>query len=116
MKKLLTVLLALCLCYAPALAAELTTNGGVSLDLAALPYRDEAAPATVYFISDITPESLVRAYQALGVELPGRVGVKISTGEGANSNYLRKVTLPFLYLLFTVAFAWVTGMIVDLLI
>ena len=28
MKKLLTVLLALCLCCAPALAAELTTDGG----------------------------------------------------------------------------------------
>ncbi len=94
MKKLLTVLLELCLCCAPALAAELTTDGGVTLDLAALPHRDEAAPATVYFISDITPEGLVRAYQALGVQLPGKVGVKISTGEGANSNYLRKVTLP----------------------
>ena len=89
MKKLLLVLLALGLCCSYALAAELTTNGGVAIDLSALPHQDEAAPATVYFISDISPESLVRAYQALNVELPGKVGVKLSTGESENSNYLR---------------------------
>ena len=88
-KKLLLILLALCLLCASALAAELTTNGGVEIELAALPHQDEAAPTTVYFISDITPESLVKAYQALGVELPGKVGVKLSTGESENSNYLR---------------------------
>ena len=89
MKKLLIVLLALCLCGASALAADLTTNGGVALELSALPHQDEAAPAAVYFISDISPESLVKAYQALGVELPGKVGVKLSTGESEKSNYLR---------------------------
>ena len=94
MKKLLIALLALCLCGSSALAAELTTNGGVALDLSALPHQDEAAAATVYFISDISPESLVKAYQALNVELPGKAGVKLSTGESEKSNYLRKVTLP----------------------
>ena len=43
----------------------------------------------MYFISNITPGSLVKAYQALEVQLSGRVGVKLSTGEGENSNYLR---------------------------
>ncbi len=89
MKKLIIVLLALCLCCASTLAADLTTNGGVALELSALPHQDEAAPATVYFISDISPESLVRSYQALGVELPGKVGVKLSTGESERANYLR---------------------------
>ncbi len=89
MKKLLIVLLALGLCCPWTLAAELTTNGGVALDSSALPHQDEAAPAAVYFTSDITPESLVKAYQAMGVELPGKVGVKLSTGESENSNYLR---------------------------
>ena len=89
MKKLIIALLALCLCGTSALAADLTTNGGVALDLSALPHQDAAAPAAVYFISDISPESLVRSYQALGVELPGKVGVKLSTGESENSNYLR---------------------------
>jgi len=85
----IALLVCLALCASSALAAELTTNGGVTLDIAQLPHQDEAAPATVYFIGDISAQSLVRAYQALGVELPGKVGVKISTGEGPNSNYLR---------------------------
>ncbi len=90
MKRLFAVLLTLCMLCASALADSLTTNGGVTLDTADLPYctADESAPV-VYFISDISPESLVAAYQALGVELPGKVGVKMSTGESERSNYLR---------------------------
>ncbi|MBQ5976914.1 MAG: DUF362 domain-containing protein [Oscillospiraceae bacterium] len=45
--------------------------------------------AKVYFTKEITPESLVRIYEALGRELKGRVAVKISTGESGKSNYLR---------------------------
>ena len=49
-----------------------------------------AAPkATVYFTSDISPEGLVAIDTALGVPATGRVAVKISTGESAESNYLR---------------------------
>ncbi len=49
-----------------------------------------AAPkATVYFTSAISPEGLVAIYKALGVPATGRVAVKISTGESAESNYLR---------------------------
>ena len=90
MKRLFAVLLTLCMLCASALADSLTTNGGVTLDTADLPYctADESAPV-VYFISDISPESLVAAYQALGVSLPGKVGVKMSTGESERSNYLR---------------------------
>jgi len=90
MKKLLCVLLALMTLCSIALAeGTLPTNGGVEIALADLPHQDEAAPATVYFISDISPESLLAAYEALGVQLPGKVGVKMSTGESENSNYLR---------------------------
>ena len=42
----------------------------------------------VYFIKEITPESLVRIYDALGRELHGKVAVKISTGEMGGHNYL----------------------------
>lgn len=42
----------------------------------------------VYFTKEITPESLIRIYKALGVELGGKVGVKISTGEPGGHNYL----------------------------
>ena len=43
----------------------------------------------VYFTKDITPESLVKIYKALGREAKGRVAVKISTGEGGNKHYLK---------------------------
>ncbi len=43
----------------------------------------------VFFTKEITPASLVRIYDALGVELPGKVAVKMSTGESEHSNYLR---------------------------
>ncbi|MBR1631072.1 MAG: DUF362 domain-containing protein [Paludibacteraceae bacterium] len=49
----------------------------------------ETAAPKVYFTQEITPESLVRVYQALGVEATGRVAVKISTGEGGNTHYLK---------------------------
>ena len=43
----------------------------------------------VFMTKEITPESLVRIYKALGVEAQGRVAVKISTGEGGNTHYLK---------------------------
>lgn len=45
--------------------------------------------ATVYFTQEITPESLLRIYEALGVTLPEKVGVKISTGEPGGHNFLQ---------------------------
>ena len=47
------------------------------------------AQSKVYFTKEITPESLVKIYKALGVEAQGRVAVKISTGEGGNTHYLK---------------------------
>lgn len=35
----------------------------------------------VYFTKEITPESLIKVYEALGTELKSKVAVKISTGE-----------------------------------
>ena len=90
MKRLFALVLLLCLIRICALAESLTTNGGISLDENALPYctQESSAPA-VYFTSDISPEALVKADEALGVSLPGKVGVKMSTGESTRSNYLR---------------------------
>ena len=47
------------------------------------------AQSKVFVTRDISPESLVRIYEALGVPAKGRVAVKISTGEGSNPNYLK---------------------------
>ena len=43
----------------------------------------------VYFTKEITPESLVRIYEAVGKDLKGNVGIKISTGEPGGHNYLK---------------------------
>lgn len=43
----------------------------------------------VYMIKEITPENLVRIYEALGRPAEGRVAVKISTGEPGGHNYLK---------------------------
>ena len=43
----------------------------------------------VYFIREITPENVVKLYEALKKELPGKVAVKVHSGEQGNQNYLR---------------------------
>lgn len=47
------------------------------------------AQSDVYFTKEITPEALVRIYEALGVPPTGKVAVKISTGESEKSHHLR---------------------------
>lgn len=42
----------------------------------------------MYYIKDITPENLVKIYEALGAKAEGKVGIKISTGESMKSNQL----------------------------
>ena len=49
----------------------------------------EKGPAKVYYVKDITPENLIKIYDALGVELKGNVGVKVSTGEAGARGYLK---------------------------
>ncbi len=43
----------------------------------------------VYFIKDITPENIIKVYEALGKKLEGKVAVKMHSGEAGNQNYLR---------------------------
>lgn len=43
----------------------------------------------VYFTKEITPESIVKMYEKLGIELSGNVAVKLHSGEKGNQNYLR---------------------------
>ena len=44
--------------------------------------------AKVYFTREIHPEKVVELYRALEVELPGRVAVKVHSGEQGNQNFL----------------------------
>ena len=42
----------------------------------------------VFFSKDLSPEKVVEMYKALGVDLPGKVAVKLHSGEQGNQNYL----------------------------
>ena len=45
--------------------------------------------AKVYFTRTITPEKVVELYELLGVTLPGKVAVKLHSGESGNQNFLK---------------------------
>ncbi len=45
--------------------------------------------AKVYFTKEITPESLVKLYEAVGKNLKGNVAIKLHSGEEGNQNYLK---------------------------
>lgn len=45
--------------------------------------------AKVYFIKEINADNLIKIYEALGVELNGKIGVKVSTGEDGAKGYLK---------------------------
>lgn len=43
----------------------------------------------VYFIKEITPENIIKAYEMVGKKLTGNVAVKMHSGEKDNKNYLK---------------------------
>ncbi|MCI8430240.1 MAG: DUF362 domain-containing protein [Lachnospiraceae bacterium] len=43
----------------------------------------------VYFTKEITPEAVLKLYDALGASLPGKVAVKLHSGEVGNQNFIR---------------------------
>ena len=45
--------------------------------------------AKVFFSREITPEKVVALYNALGIDLPGKVAVKLHSGEKGNQNFIR---------------------------
>lgn len=61
--------------------------GGEDLDYATTATKETSSK--VYFTKEITAESLVRIFDALGVTPTGNVAVKISTGESMQTGYLR---------------------------
>ena len=76
MKKLTALILALALML------------GITISVCAEDASSDAP--VVYMTTEITPEAMLRIYQALGVELTGdHIAVKLSTGEPPASNYLR---------------------------
>lgn len=45
--------------------------------------------AKVYFTRELTPEAVVRMLEALNANLPGKVAVKLHSGEQGNQNFIR---------------------------
>lgn len=43
----------------------------------------------VYFIKEITPENIVKVFDAVGINLKGNVAVKLHSGEKGNQNYVK---------------------------
>lgn len=73
------------LLFAAAVTMLAACNNAPSKDV----NEEVKAEPKVYFTSDISPEGLVKVYEALGVEAHGNVAVKISTGEPGGKNYLK---------------------------
>ena len=44
--------------------------------------------ATVYFSRTVTPEKVLELYHKLGITLPGKVAIKLHSGEKGNQNFL----------------------------
>ncbi len=78
--------LSIAMCMAAMLAATSCTGAKAQAEAAA---TDTVADVSkVYMLTDITPENLVKIYDALGREAKGNVAVKISTGEPGGHNFL----------------------------
>lgn len=45
--------------------------------------------AKVYFTKEITPQSVIKVYEKLGIKLSGNVAVKLHSGEEGNQNYIK---------------------------
>lgn len=58
-------------------------------NIISLLYRkeDKMEKSKVYFIREITPGNIIKAYEALGKNLEGNVAVKMHSGEQGNQNY-----------------------------
>ncbi|MDE7411375.1 MAG: DUF362 domain-containing protein [Paramuribaculum sp.] len=75
----------------PLLALGFTacSSTGAKVDSATADNTVDSLTSVVYHIKDITPENLIKVYEALGKEAKGeKVAVKISTGESNKSNHL----------------------------
>ena len=56
--------------------------------------------AKVYFTKKIDSNSLIKIFKALNINLKGKVGVKVSTGEAGSKGYLKADLIgPFVKLL-----------------
>ncbi len=81
MKKIVLVLVVMC-CIAGYMRAQ-----------QAPVYRAPKGVSVVYFCKDITPDNILKLYEAMGVNMQGKIGLKVHFGEDGNQNYLNPALL-----------------------
>lgn len=60
-------------------------------------YHGQKDVSVVYFIREITPENVLKLYEALGEKPSGKIGMKIHFGEEGNQNFLNpELTRPLM--------------------
>ena len=76
--------------FATMMASAVISAGAGCSNAQKTSQTEESSPLPkVYFIKDITPENLIKIYNALGRKAEGKkIGIKISTGESNKSNHL----------------------------
>lgn len=70
-------------------APEASSSPGSDVSVPPDENQADGSTPVVYMTKDITPEGLIKVYNALGWTPSGNVAVKISTGEPPASNYLK---------------------------
>lgn len=70
-----------------AVAALMLPVAGKSQDMPASPVT-EPDVSVVYFCREITPQNILRLYEAMNVDLKGKVALKVHFGERGNENFL----------------------------
>lgn len=71
------------------LSAMLTSCSNANASGNTTPAAEPADSAVVYVTRDLSPEALVRIYEAVGRPATGRIALKISTGESSKTGYIR---------------------------
>ena len=70
------------------LAMAMLTFAGCKKTQAADNVQTADDEVIVYFCKEITPENILKLYEALGVKQEGKVGLKVHFGEEGNQNFL----------------------------
>lgn len=73
---------------APSASSETSNGSSEPVSSASASESVNAGASTVYFTSDISPQGLMAAYEALNWTPTGKVAAKLSTGEPPASHYL----------------------------
>lgn len=71
------------------LSGMMTSCSNANASHTSMPAAEAADSAIVYVTRDLSPEALVRIYEAVGRPATGRIALKISTGESAQTGYIR---------------------------